>query len=531
MAQTKNLGRIIFVNRGTYNVSTQYNALDIVTHDGASWCALRSVKGVSPVSGQYWMALAEKGDKGDQGPMRDDITVDGVSASNGNIPLNAFSYTPTTYTSAQKTQTRQNINAQETLIVDSELSDTSTNLVENRAIKAEVDSDVVILSRKAPDIDITETGDIITVTDAAEKPAKSLSVAMEPIQAGTGDPSPENVRPISGRTGLTVTRTGKNVFGGTAMRDNPLSISSSVTTGTDADGDYVSFPSNAMGGAPVIFDAFKAENTQYTFVIAAKKNNTNKASNLKLVYTNDITVGINLDDSSVVADTLYTVAVASSGSRSLKALAGNYSSGTTKLYYNRSGVFEGVLTTDDFESYVGTTYPVSWQTEAGTVYGGTLDVVSGVLTVDMAFVDTTWGSLTNETTYTGYTIVRRRYNIPTAKKADVESFLAKAICNILPVNSGISSPSQGVHFAVSSSNGSYIYCFMESSTASDTAIQIAWPIATPQIYQLTPTEISMLLGLNNVFSDSGPISLTYACDTKMYIDNKFAALMAIASES
>ena len=28
----------------------------------------------------------------------------------------------------------------------------------------------------------------------------------------------------------------------------------------------------------------------------------------------------------------------------------------------------------------GTTYPVSWQTEAGTVYGGTLDLVSGVLT-------------------------------------------------------------------------------------------------------------------------------------------------------
>lgn len=33
------------------------------------------------------------------------------------------------------------------------------------------------------------------------------------------------------------------------------------------------------------------------------------------------------------------------------------------------------------EPYTGTTIPVSWQTEAGTVYGGTLDALTGVLTV------------------------------------------------------------------------------------------------------------------------------------------------------
>lgn len=45
-----------------------------------------------------------------------------------------------------------------------------------------------------------------------ESPLRALSVSMEPVQAGTGDPSPENVRPITGRSAVTVTRSGVNVW-------------------------------------------------------------------------------------------------------------------------------------------------------------------------------------------------------------------------------------------------------------------------------------------------------------------------------
>lgn len=41
----------------------------------------------------------------------------------------------------------------------------------------------------------------------------SAVVSLEPKQAGTGDPSPENVRPISGWNEVTVTRCGKNLVG------------------------------------------------------------------------------------------------------------------------------------------------------------------------------------------------------------------------------------------------------------------------------------------------------------------------------
>ena len=45
---------------------------------------------------------------------------------------------------------------------------------------------------------------ILTFEANSELPLKALNVNMEPIQEGTGDPSPENVRPISGRSTVNV---------------------------------------------------------------------------------------------------------------------------------------------------------------------------------------------------------------------------------------------------------------------------------------------------------------------------------------
>lgn len=39
-----------------------------------------------------------------------------------------------------------------------------------------------------------------------------VTVSLEPVQAGEGEPSPENIRPISGRDAVRVTRCGKNLL-------------------------------------------------------------------------------------------------------------------------------------------------------------------------------------------------------------------------------------------------------------------------------------------------------------------------------
>lgn len=48
-------------------------------------------------------------------------------------------------------------------------------------------------------------GDIVSFSDGAAVPVKSLAVAVDAVQEGSGDPSPTNVRPISGHTGATIT--------------------------------------------------------------------------------------------------------------------------------------------------------------------------------------------------------------------------------------------------------------------------------------------------------------------------------------
>ena len=76
----------------------------------------------------------------------------------------------------------------------------------------------------------TVTGNPITITDAAALPAKSLVMTIEPIQSGSGTPSPDNVRPISGLTSGTVQTT-----------DGTDTNTATITFGTTVYGGSVNF--------------------------------------------------------------------------------------------------------------------------------------------------------------------------------------------------------------------------------------------------------------------------------------------------
>lgn len=52
---------------------------------------------------------------------------------------------------------------------------------------------------------ITTPASVQTFPDGADNLPMALKVAVEPVQEGTGDPSPTNIRPITGHTGANVT--------------------------------------------------------------------------------------------------------------------------------------------------------------------------------------------------------------------------------------------------------------------------------------------------------------------------------------
>lgn len=92
-----------------------------------------------------------------------------------------------------------------------------TTLLTGKADESDLDALETVVNGKADENEATPvsvSGNPITITDAANIPCESLSMTIEPIQAGSGTPSPTNVRPISGLTEARI-YTGKNLWDGT----------------------------------------------------------------------------------------------------------------------------------------------------------------------------------------------------------------------------------------------------------------------------------------------------------------------------
>lgn len=87
----------------------------------------------------------------------------------------------------------------------------------------------------------TASGTIASFTDGADDvEVKSLTVHIEPVQAGSGDPSPDNVRPISGWTGANISHSGADMSNPTIIPISWESEAGTVYGGTlTYDGDGV----------------------------------------------------------------------------------------------------------------------------------------------------------------------------------------------------------------------------------------------------------------------------------------------------
>lgn len=76
------------------------------------------------------------------------------------------------------------------------------------------------------------SGEIVSFETDSENVFSKLKVELEPIQEGTGDPSPSNVRPIRGHSGVDVNVVGKNLF---LKTDNFSKTANGITV--DYDGE------------------------------------------------------------------------------------------------------------------------------------------------------------------------------------------------------------------------------------------------------------------------------------------------------
>ena len=353
----------------------------------------------------------------------------------------------------------------------------------------------------------TASGDIASFSDGTGDPFLEVKVNINPVQSGSGDPSPENVRPISGWSGAKVVDDAK--YGGFINWNQlfpfdsdsytlPIGLSVSITNGRMVVNGTATTSATSTIIPSRIFNMIKPINThKYILHIDGTQNfnlfrfsiygttsqiidvsaMTDKVFNCEIVnstdaefvasvtegnsYSSDFTtylVDLTQLFGPTIADYIYQLEQATAG-----AGVAYFRNLFPKDYYpyNAGEITTVSAVNGDVDKYSITSIPFHDSSDNITVYGGTLNVTSGELTATHA----------NITSYNGETI-----NEPWISSMDVYS----------------------------------------AGATPTTGAQVVYELATPQTYQLTPTQVSTLLNQNNIFADCGQIEVAYK--TPFYTD-------------
>ena len=359
----------------------------------------------------------------------------------------------------------------------------------------------------------TASGSVASFADGADGiPLKSCVVAIEPVQSGSGDPSPDNVRPISGWTGVQVMRTGKNLLDGTFVN---MAIGTTDAGVKIAENPvYRGMYSHVVGGN--------------TYTVSRKLIETNRFRICATIEEPANNIGaVNL--SNVPAnDSLYSITVTlPEGYNYLFVYLSNNSETCTPDNYQ----IELGSTATEYEPYTGDTYSITFPSEAGTVYGGTLDVTNGVLTVDRAGVDL--GTLEwqfDNTVF--YTSSAPMFGSGGSALVNNTVIFAENKCEIYKSDVvSLSNPVNGRFFVTNSQETPILrvsddrFSDVESFKTAMDGVMAIFKLKESVVYTLTPTEIKSLLGDNNIWADAGDTEVTYRADTAMYIDKKIAEVI------
>ena len=347
----------------------------------------------------------------------------------------------------------------------------------------------------------TASGNPATFSDADAANVKALSVTITLTQSGSGNPSPTNIRPITGVSSVTVTRTGKNLL--------PLPLTrGAIVNGVD-EFSFVRLRSGFIPckpGEPVTLSLVSGTDGVAPYLIYfydAGKNSVSVSTTMEGVNPFTATAPNNarycrivfrkLDNANMVPDDV----------------------SAAQLEMNAAAT--------DYEPYQGQSVTVQLTDGADplTVYGGTLDVTTGTLSVTHVglIVDGVNIKATNMTKVNAIDAMRVIYpaSLPHRGNGAVETW-----SNYFVADDSLKS---GIPFYFFNENGNAIY-FKAPSDVTTVEEANAWfaehptqvvygRLHTNPTYQLTPQQLATLSGYNAVSTDATSVSVTYKADTAL----------------
>ena len=380
---------------------------------------------------------------------------------------------------------------------------------------------------------LEESGNPVVCYPVAGYPL-GVKASWEPVQEGSGNPSPENIRPIKGRDSVKVERCGKNLlpFGERIENIYRQQIMTS---------DDLLLLSKAYAGQKVTL-TFSVETQNIVFNdvvedqwrkrIGFECNGTladgTETYSLQCWLDNrDGELSKNGRKTKTVTITMPELAAGD-----IKFYAQNIKSGSFVAY--GFGIYAGTTDPTTYTPYIGQTNTL---TLPETVYGGEVDAVTGEgqkvwksVALDGTENWNTWGVNKNNTNVTGF--FTYDINDYSNDGSNIDKILCSTMANEEKNIWG--GKNIGVGLAGSGSSKYLIYCittntlpdttddkkamasfktFLANLYAAGTPVQVAYKLATPTPFTATGAQpIPALAGANTILTDADVVEVTGRAD-------------------
>lgn len=356
----------------------------------------------------------------------------------------------------------------------------------------------------------TASGTIANFETNLQDNLTACKCEINALQSGTGTPSPNNPRPISGFNGSTIVRCGVNLFN----PDNILKGSYDTATNNW---------SNISGSQVQAFNFDFKANTQYTFSGIETQSEAGKNARLVIRYTDGTSENIFADTST----TPTTFTKTSASGKSINFVYYGYGTSSTNGVSIKNFQIEYGTTAHDFAPFIGSQYAPYFE---------------GLLNGSYGFVDL--GALTNwvkDTTSLSVTVFRSYI-------ADRKAGSSVFICSKYPTLTTGRNALVNTNNAIASWNtsDSPIIAIRDDSLSSGTAddfktamdgVYLIYELATPTTPTITQSQIDTLI---RAFGDTcvcvvfgqtvygGVLDVT---NGKLKITHKYKLLTGDASET
>ena len=357
-----------------------------------------------------------------------------------------------------------------------------------------------VATHAAPPIVVEADGALVTIGDGAARPVVRLVSSIAAVQAGSGEPSPENVRAITGWDAVKVRRTGRNLLDASRWTSR---TASGVTLTNNGDGSVTVTGTNSTAAVVNISASISLTLKPGAYTVSGC-GSTAEGCYSVVTYRRAGAVSFAYGCKTFEIDAEQTVTCV--------IQVGVGATVDVTLW----PMIEAGGSASAFEPY-----RVAELTAAlpETVFGGHLDWVSGLLTVTHGVVvlDGTeaWGSGDGSLYYLLQGLPRAGISaVPPVCShypgADVYHLAVEGV-QVTPTKVWL----RDRRFVADAAG---LQAWFAAQAAAGTPVQIVYQLAEPHTIQLAPQTLDMLKGNNTVWSDCGDTAVSYVVDTKTYVD-------------